>query len=346
MMVRAYRILQLEAGIDALDLTEIDLPATLVVDRSIVSLEESGEIPLNDPGERRRPVRFRVPTASGEAPRIVHGFLVAEPGEALERLVEGIRLAAPGAGFPVGSGLGPRVRPFGDYPRKLRRRRHTLRFDGEARRVTSVADPRLQPGDLDEDDFDRVALPGHLLRKAADHDALALVADTTVAHGAHAVPRRAFVVVAGGHGTPHCLWYDGVRGGRGTFPASVPRSLLRRLETLGRPLADAVPDPLPLPLDPVFLLRVPTDDEAEALESPEAAPALPAQPLCAAPLYMVDTRAPVALPPGLPIVDDPAAALAILARTHDGIYVPEDAAIPGAPPAGHAGWLIACRAAS
>lgn len=118
-------------------------------------------------------------------------------------------------------------------------------------------------------------------------------------------------------------WYDGMRSGHAPTLDAAPTRLLDRVEEQGwmratteplRPLAD---------LDVRFLLRRPSLDDRPRAPAPEVPRA------CGLPAILIQTSEPVPLvdpggrPLDIPIITDPAEALAVLGRTFNGrLYVP------------------------
>lgn len=142
--------------------------------------------------------------------------------------------------------------------------------------------------------------------------------------GKHRIPRERFVVLHGQDaGTP---WFDGLRFGVSEQLDSLPPALRARLDRAGVPCALSDRQVAPIAdLAPAFLLRVPTTGEASRLGRKVGPP--PDSARCAG--FILDSRAPVALhaadgtPLEVPLIVDPAEAMAVLARVGAGLtYVP------------------------
>ena len=180
---------------------------------------------------------------------------------------------------------------------------------------------------------------GPLLCAATPPDKpLALVRSFAVRVGGLDVPRCAFVLVLGGPEDPVVAW-DGERMGLCQGIDWLPADLLEALDREGEARGRLGELPLGAPdLEPRFLVAVPPPETLEGVA--ERRPEGPAGREAA---LVWDSRAPVRLPPDLPVVSDPAEVRYVLARLNRGcVYLPEQ---PGGlgPRGAKAGCLVACR---
>lgn len=351
MKLLCYRTLNVHPGVEALDLVEVDLPLADVMECGVVSLDADGAFPFDNPQGPGHCMALPTPFAVREADGCVtemRGFLIAHGDR---RLVEFLaeKFASRGHGFldqlvrsTPREEMEDEIRRYLDRPRSARHRRRHITLpapyvidtpEGIPTRELLIDKARVQ-----EELVDPHVMPGHYLRRV--DEGLHLVVETA-ACGAHRVPRRKHAIVHPDGSTP-CIWFDGARDGCAPSWEQVPRALREELDAKGRPLASAIDDPLPgRPLEALFLVRIPSRAELPDLRPKALPPGLAGRPL-----FLVDSRAPIPLPAGIEVLADPAHGLALLERTVDGIYVPDDAAREDVEAADGPGWMIACRMAS
>lgn len=177
-----------------------------------------------------------------------------------------------------------------------------------------------------------------------------LAAEIDVAIGGRAIPRWQLLVATEDWQRPaheHAVSYWLFDGRRGRFlqrleeaELEAPAHLLRH----GRLQAAFPLDVMPQThLVPRALVRVPSQDEVEALGGDADGPA--PHPLLGRPAIVRDSRSPIELPDALPILDDPAIGRWLIARTRDGIMLPVDDArsVARLEPGEESGWAVVCE---
>lgn len=183
-------------------------------------------------------------------------------------------------------------------------------------------------------------------------DGTLLAAPVMVDYAGHAVERWQFLLATDDWEAearfehPYSYYaFDGQRGrwlrSLGANGSGLPEALL----TLGRLQVPPGFDLLPQPgLAVRALLRVPARDEVTALPA-EAGLARPSPGAAAHPALLRDARSPIELPEGLPVIDDPVTATAIIRRTRRGIYLPDDphAQLALSDFAPTASWALLCE---
>jgi hypothetical protein len=191
----------------------------------------------------------------------------------------------------------------------------------------------------------KVSIDGHdwwMNRIREPHTVCAVVQDRILTIGGHRIPQPLQIRR---HGPmPLYAWYDGLRHGHASSLEALPPSMLERMDERGwmrsvteplRPLTD---------LELRFLVRRPSRNERPR----HAASSVP--PGCEHPAILMRSSEPVPLvgpggrPLDVPIVDDPAEALAVLGRAYDSrIYVPHAPCLPPDEVPGRASrseWLL------
>ena len=338
MKVECYEKAPLARGVDAMARIEADVPLAEVVER----IHVNGAGREEEPGRAMfRHRRFRVRAEEGE-PMEFTGFLVYERRRDILDF------------------LSSRYIPSGNSRLDAIARsssREDLRDRlGEELIDLAKADPMalfqlhhrgrhhavLSRTDFSHLDLNDEGCGRRFFRKGGER--LVVAAERNVAYGSHRVPRRLSAVFYGSKRSRGCVWFDGERFGHADSVEELPEALARELDLSGRPHGEESPLPLPrAPVAPLFLLRVPTKSEAKPLLGNGAVrKSAPPRPN---PFFLFDTRDPVPLPAGLPVVDDPREALSILGRVSDNAYVPSDLASAPVRLRNEPAWRVACAVA-
>lgn len=232
-----------------------------------------------------------------------------------------------------------RWEPIGDsgVDNLIRRMRQDRRMSVAARRVElekiieQLEESRFDSGppllaadeiDLMDSCWCRLDRLEGLFYAHVDNEALVVTCDWDRTIGGQAVRCYEWLVVSGGiHESVLHL-----RGGlmRRDTVGNVPGPVLRRFDARGTAQVGLLADLLPLhELWPRFLIRVPADTPG-ADSVGDVDPALPAC-MVVEPWRFPDLRR---LQEDLPVIEDPAAATAVLGRTLEGLF------LPGSPPLG------------
>ncbi|GDX80188.1 hypothetical protein LBMAG42_19990 [Deltaproteobacteria bacterium] len=317
-VVPAFRLLRSGVDAEAWELASYRATPDEVITGTFVAWEP-GEGPL-------RAVSHALRTPTG-----VHrfkGFIVARRTSALVAFVHEHYAAEPDTALaPILAGnlqlLGERIDALAyeipTWGRPSRRRRRDSRAGGNHAALGVVLGESAEP----EGFSTRLDASSRWLVQDGLGTRLWVVSETMQV-GKHRIPRERFVVLHGHDaGTP---WFDGVRFGVSEQLDSLPPALRARLDRAGVPCALSDRQVAPIAdLAPAFLLRVPTAGEVSRLGRKVGAP-----PDCARRAgFILDSRAPVALhdaegtPLDVPLIVDPGAAMAVLARVGAGLnYVP------------------------
>ena len=342
MKVSGYKVIPLQLGIQALHLSDVELPLADILERSIVGVNSAGQIPeFVDQEGHRPPVRFQVKPPGGGV-LDVHGFLLYSRVETLVDFL--LNHYAPSGRGRVDEILqgAPREKAREELVAHVRRR-HGEVFEGpyyRPRRRAPVSEFIVHRDQMDLSTLILQKGDGHCLRRSESR--VALVAEAAVPYGEHSIPRAKFAVALGVPNERRFLWFDGARAGCTAFADQIPAPLVEELDASGRSTADGVKDPLPPPpLLPIFLLRAPSKKEAAR----HAKGGIAGEPAPGRPFFLVDTRRPLAIPPGLEVVSDVKPALAILSRVCSDVYVPRDILAPLANLGDEPRWFLACRVA-
>ncbi len=340
MKVRCYEPVPLPGGVEMLRLADTDLPLRAVVDKGIASIPASGELSqlcAGPWGEHEfAPATIRVKDAhDGEVE--IKGFLLYER---TSDLVEFLATRY----VPSGSGaLDDLLRASASDARAVLRR--VLRDADEwprGRPSARTAVPRIcfaiPRRFLNQWEFGLRRVDGRYFYSVEERQAL--VVDRETPYGDCRIARRAFVLVFWGRPGRLCIWFDGDAFGCAPSVGDLPVPLADELDRAGRAVVGGeLRDPLPRPpLRPLFIVRAPA--RSEVMDVPARNGAGPPHPT---PFFLVDTREPVPMPLGLPVIQDVGHALEILARVSGDVYVPHDLAATPAMLEDDARWLLACE---
>lgn len=153
---------------------------------------------------------------------------------------------------------------------------------------------------------------------AADSDVTVRV-DRMVSVEGHLVPRPVWTTVRPGE--PSMTWWDGARFGVSSTLADLPARLRQTLDAIGTATDLTIVHSRPLTdYRPLFLVRQPAlheRDDASPLPDAIRGPAL-----------LLEVERPIPLPPGLPVVAAPSAALAVVCRCSGRAFVPHADPLP------------------
>jgi hypothetical protein len=314
--------------VEVLEVAELSLPLSYVVHEELASLEDTG-----------LPVRPR-PPRRGRRGR--YGFGGHDPVPGPVTLADG-RRGEPGGSFtglvvhrsrsalidylllrwdPCGDDeIDDRIRVLRRSRRPLTERRIAMEgFLTELEERCGPASPPLVEADtLDvrQHGWEPVQRDGRTIYFRSRSEALVLTIDREVSVAGVPVLDHEWLVVASGPDRAVLHLDRGVTRRYERFD-QVPRAVRHRFDGHGRAWPAATRGQVPLAeLWPRFLVRVPQElDTARGATPPD--PALP-------PCYLVEpwrVGDPARLTADLPLIDDPAAARAVLARTVEGVYLP------------------------
>ncbi len=171
--------------------------------------------------------------------------------------------------------------------------------------------------------LDRIRIDGQdwWVDRVHGHTMSSAVVDRRVTIAGYRIAQPLFV---GRYGPgPWFSWYDGLRTGYSNSLDQLPPSLLERIEEQGWMRSVAEPRRPLTDLEVRFLVRRPNLDERPR----QPAASIPAG--CGHPAILIPSREPVPLvdeggrPLDVPVIADPAEALAVLGRAYNGrIYIP------------------------
>ena len=343
MKVRCFRTLPLREGVEALTLTETSLPMEIVASEGIVGLEPSGAVPRNHQEDGIQPNRFRVRLSDGNVEECLGHLVYSRRRELIDFLATNY----------VPSGQGRIDSLLRSSPREEVRQRmgdlldereddddlpafHRRRKKPGLDFVLSRSDLRSLPLERKSDRYFLTLMSGM---------SIVLAVEKEMAYGRHALPRRILLALhEKGRKEPACVWFDGKNYGYSETLKDLPPPLAEEVDECGwSHSGDAMGDPLPpLPTTPLFLLRAPSESEANAYRAKASAPGTFAPYPC--PFFLLDTRAPVPIPEGLNVIDDVGESLAILDRVSRDVYVPRDLAGHAFKPANEPRWYLASKA--
>ncbi len=326
-LMRGLRRVPLGETVELCCLEDARLPLSVALDLPVTGLDRQPELTLSpdeDAGGYHRTITLRTARHKLRGGGLVEGVLIG--GTAAEVADAAFRLFEPAPGTELGRwtdanelGDGGRValgkwleRWHGDVDP---RRRWPLGRRGPRRGYGVVPPgflPDLQPLELGDEDW---------FFERADEEGRAVVAEHRPRFGEHRVRQKLWAIRE--HRADGVRWFDGRQSGIVEDVEQLPPALRERLERSGR----CEPDPelrgALTDLEPLFLLRKPTERECHRVRVDDVAPRL------GTPAILISTMEPVRLlglderPVDVPVIAEPAQALSILGRCFSGrIYVP------------------------
>lgn len=343
--VRAFRLRAELGDVQVWELATLAVPTDAVLGSTIVSWQADG--PDEEAESRVRAVPHALKTPAGT--RRFVGFFTAQRTSALAAVLREHYAPVPGATLTSlctgpARALGDRIEALGAgtdhapaFSRRPRRRQPfaASSADGQEAVGISIGDAATPAG------MRLMRVRGQAWLLCESYGPRAWVAPIRAEIGGQRIEREAFALLHDDDEAGH-PWFDGRSFGVADHPDTLPPSLRARLERSGSPVRVEPRHGAPLAdLRPVFLLRVPSQAEATRARGRLPAPPRPASGAG----FVLDPRAPVPLEDQagrsrpFALIEEPAAALAVLARVGAGmVYVPHaDPADPRdlrLPPAG------------
>ena len=342
MKIAGYRTITIEDGITVSEIAETAIPIEHVIREEILSGEPfqapvwcSGAPAEPEGAPQPGPVRFR--RADGSLSPIFRGCLFYE---SISELVDFLlHRYEPPPDLPVGRLMAAlKQDPLGR--RKLEEMISRENFRFHRRRLSRTSESHEErPPICNKGDFLHREGTAVLQRegtfffpRVSGQDGVTYVRPTRLQRGRHAIPRHEILF-------NHVDWdekdveketsvvhFDGNRAWYYRSRARVPQRVLARLDTGGSAYPGSAFAFLPrIGLRARCLVRIPA---RSVLATYDQAARRPRHRVLRSPALVCDSREPIPIPRGVPIINTPDAARFVLSRLVNGFYLPADAAVP------------------